>query len=47
LVASLVNNLDEVAYLRFASVYRGFESLDDFDEAITEHRRSASNGVAA
>lgn len=27
--------LDEVAYLRFASVYQGFESLEDFEVAIT------------
>ena len=26
--------LDEVAYLRFASVYRGFESADDFESEI-------------
>ena len=26
--------LDEVAYLRFASVYNAFDSLDDFEEAI-------------
>ena len=26
--------LDEVAYLRFASVYRAFESVDDFDAEI-------------
>jgi transcriptional repressor NrdR len=26
--------LDEVAYLRFASVYRGFESADDFEAEI-------------
>ena len=33
-----LRDLDEVAYLRFASVYRGFESLDDFEKAITELR---------
>jgi len=27
-----------VAYLRFASVYRGFESLDDFEKEITALR---------
>ena len=27
--------LDEVAYLRFASVYQAFESLEDFEAAIT------------
>jgi len=26
--------LDEVAYLRFASVYRSFDSIDDFDKEI-------------
>jgi transcriptional repressor NrdR len=30
-----LRELDEVAYLRFASVYRAFESLADFEEAIT------------
>lgn len=30
--------LDEVAYLRFASVYRGFDSLDDFDKEIATLR---------
>ena len=33
--------LDEVAYLRFASVYRGFESLDDFEAEITALRAEA------
>ncbi|HRQ00068.1 MAG TPA: transcriptional regulator NrdR [Terrimesophilobacter sp.] len=30
-----LRELDEVAYLRFASVYQAFESLDDFETAIT------------
>src|SRR5690606_40959919 len=30
-----LRELDEVAYLRFASVYQAFDSLDDFEEAIT------------
>ncbi len=30
-----LRELDEVAYLRFASVYQGFDSLEDFDAAIT------------
>ena len=34
-----LKTLDEVAYLRFASVYRAFESLDDFDKAVTDLRR--------
>jgi transcriptional repressor NrdR len=30
-----LRELDEVAYLRFASVYQGFDSLEDFESAIT------------
>lgn len=33
-----LRELDEVAYLRFASVYRGFESLADFEDEITALR---------
>src|SRR5262245_24626601 len=33
-----LRELDEVAYLRFASVYRSFESLDDFEAEITALR---------
>ncbi len=33
-----LRELDEVAYLRFASVYQAFESLDDFDAAIAQLR---------
>jgi transcriptional repressor NrdR len=33
-----LRDLDEVAYMRFASVYRGFESLEDFEAAIEELR---------
>jgi len=37
-----LRDLDEVAYLRFASVYQAFSSIDDFEKAIsdlrTEHR---------
>jgi transcriptional repressor NrdR len=38
-----LRELDEVAYLRFASVYRGFETLDDFAKEI-ESLRAASGG---
>ena len=40
--------LDEVAYLRFASVYRGFESLEDFEAEIAGLRavRSARTPAA-
>jgi transcriptional repressor NrdR len=33
-----LRELDEVAYLRFASVYRGFESLSDFEDEIVALR---------
>jgi transcriptional repressor NrdR len=33
-----LRKIDLVAYLRFASVYKSFESLDDFDKAILELR---------
>jgi transcriptional repressor NrdR len=28
--------LDKIAYIRFASVYRSFETPDDFREAVQE-----------
>ena len=37
--------LDEVAYLRFASVYRAFESAEDFEQAIASCAPSASSEV--
>ena len=40
-----LRELDEVAYLRFASVYRGFETLDDFAKEI-ESLRVANDGDA-
>lgn len=33
-----LRELDEVAYLRFASVYRSFESADDFQREIDDLR---------
>jgi transcriptional repressor NrdR len=33
-----LRELDEVAYLRFASVYQAFESLEDFEDAIVSLR---------
>lgn len=35
-----LRDLDEVAYLRFASVYRGFSSLEDFEQEIARLRGS-------
>lgn len=37
-ILSPLRELDEVAYLRFASVYQGFDSLDDFESAIRSLR---------
>ncbi|GAA4154407.1 transcriptional regulator NrdR [Gryllotalpicola daejeonensis] len=34
-----LRELDEVAFLRFASVYQAFDSLDDFESAIAQLRR--------
>lgn len=34
-----LRELDEIAYLRFASVYRAFETLEDFEDAIADLRR--------
>jgi transcriptional repressor NrdR len=34
-ILSPLRELDEVAYLRFASVYQGFNSLEDFEAAIS------------
>ena len=39
--------LDEVAYLRFASVYRGFESLADFEAEIATLRGARHNEPSA
>lgn len=33
-----LRDLDEVAYLRFASVYKAFSSIDDFEKAIGDLR---------
>ena len=39
-----LRELDEVAYLRFASVYQAFESLDDFEAAVEKLRQEKSAG---
>lgn len=38
-----LRELDEVAYLRFASVYKSFESADDFESEIRLMRRRSRN----
>ncbi|HEY9415580.1 MAG TPA: transcriptional regulator NrdR [Pseudonocardia sp.] len=35
-----LKDLDEVAYLRFASVYRSFTSIEDFEKEIADLRTS-------
>ncbi len=40
-----LRELDEVAYLRFASVYRSFESADDFETEIAMLRAERSPAV--
>ncbi|MCD2499223.1 MULTISPECIES: transcriptional regulator NrdR [Microbacterium] len=42
-----LRELDEVAYLRFASVYQAFESLEDFEAAITDLRADHARPVRA
>ncbi|HXF65674.1 MAG TPA: transcriptional regulator NrdR [Burkholderiales bacterium] len=34
-----LRKLDQVAYIRFASVYRSFQGVDDFQDAIKEVQR--------
>lgn len=42
-----LQDLDLVAYLRFASVYRAFDSLEDFEDAVRELREARAGGSAA
>jgi transcriptional repressor NrdR len=39
LVMRELKKLDKVAYIRFASVYRNFEDVDEFSDAIREVKR--------
>lgn len=39
-----LRELDGVAYLRFASVYRGFESIEDFEKEIADLRAVIAGG---
>lgn len=41
-----LRELDEVAYLRFASVYQAFDSLEDFETAVQTLRSERQNGQA-
>ena len=42
-----LRELDTIAYLRFASVYQAFSSLDDFDRAIGELRAEETSSARA
>ncbi|QSB06368.1 transcriptional regulator NrdR [Natronoglycomyces albus] len=42
-----LRELDEVAYLRFASVYRSFDSVEDFEAAIADLRGQSDQTSAA
>ncbi|AOS62533.1 ATP cone domain-containing protein [Actinoalloteichus hymeniacidonis] len=42
-ILSPLRSLDEVAYLRFASVYRSFSSAEDFEKEIADLRTAASD----
>lgn len=39
-----LRELDQVAYLRFASVYKSFDSLDEFEREISELRAAGGDG---
>jgi transcriptional repressor NrdR len=45
-----LRQLDEVAYMRFASVYQGWETLEDFETAISllrlDHEKAAASAAA-
>jgi transcriptional repressor NrdR len=41
-----LRELDEVAYLRFASVYRSFSSVEDFEKEIADLRKAMADMAA-
>ena len=43
-ILPFLRDLDVIAYLRFASVYRQFDTLDDFEQAIQALRERAQGG---
>lgn len=44
LVLRELKRRNAIAYVRFASVYRGFSSLDEFEQAIAEARDMSDSG---
>ena len=41
-ILSPLRELDQVAYLRFASVYKSFDSLEDFERELADLREAAA-----
>jgi len=41
-VLEYLRSLDDVAYLRFASVYKGFEGIEDFQREVVELRKTTA-----
>jgi transcriptional repressor NrdR len=39
-----LKKLDKIAYVRFASVYRNFEDVDEFSKAVREVSPAPANG---
>ena len=46
LVMEGLKNLDAVAYVRYASVYKDFHRVEDFREFITDEHLTASKGAS-
>ena len=46
-ILPFLRDLDVIAYLRFASVYRAFDTLEDFEEAIQVLRERSQAGETA
>jgi transcriptional regulator NrdR family protein len=42
-ILSPLRDLDEVAYLRFGSVYRSFSSIEDFEKEIRHEKTCSGN----
>ena len=44
-VLDVLADVNEVAYVRFASVFREFKTLDDFENILKEQKKKASHGT--
>ncbi|KMY86289.1 Ribonucleotide reductase transcriptional regulator NrdR [Candidatus Paraburkholderia calva] len=47
LVMSELHQLDTIAYVRFASVYKRFEDVSEFEDVLDEFRRAAPKKAAS